>query len=545
MDQDNKQNTSGQVSGKDLPPLSGIGVDVKAPKEVSEKIPVSSGSPIKPEPVESKPVDVSTVPENEGLPPLETAEDETFNPEMVNKKEEEKVEKTTLPPLPDSGAGEVNESLKEVKEMGEINSENQETPPPPPPEETPVAPGKMEEKPLTTDGIDMNDDGGGEKKKGKKKISKKTIVGGVIALVLLIGVPVLALNLDYFRGDVRERASNTLSTGYGAAGCVGKTVGDSCGNDGTCKLVNGPNNTKICGCVNQKDPSSGCNDDKAYGCGAPPDEIPSYSETGSVGPFPENGSLVVYLTTFDIGAINGINKISFRHNGLRHEVMVPNETVKQKRIVTNIEVKAGETVEILEVDLNQQTLNGDCPPVPAPPFKAIGWMPVGADNTCGTGVSGPPTGGKCTPYPIHNVSEALSWANNYDEKDILGTQCWADWMEWAGDYDFNDYLLQFSYEPSSISADMCVEIKIYTLQDGSWTETLVAEVGQHAVVGDTIRLALKGNSSAFVGGRFRIAVDEVSGNWIETNNKNGNGELYLDYQLESGGSYSVEGEIRK
>ena len=117
-------------------------------------------------------------------------------------------------------------------------------------------------------------------------------------------------------------------------------------------------------------------------------------------------------------------------------------------------------------------------------------------------------------------------------------------MEWTGDYDFNDFLLQFSTDTAS-SVGMCIEVKIYTLQDSVWTETAAAEVGQYAAVGDTIRLALKGNSSTFVTGRFNISVGGVTGSWVTTSTKNGNGELYLDYELENGGSYSVEGEIRK
>ena len=78
-----------------------------------------------------------------------------------------------------------------------------------------------------------------------------------------------------------------------------------------------------------------------------------------------------------------------------------------------------------------------------------------------------------------------------------------------------------------------------------WTVTSAAEVGQYASVGDTIRLAVKGNSSAFINGRFRVTVGGVAGDWATTNAKNGNGELYFDYLLENGGSHSVEGEIRK
>ena len=503
----------------------------------------TSNAPVKPEPVKTevaKPKPVNPM-NDEGLPPLETAEDETFDPEAVKKKV---VEKTALPPLPDSDVKGADEGLKEIKEIGEVNNENQETPPPPPPEETPMAPGKMEDKPLATEGIDMGD-GNGKEKKEKKKINKKTIVGAVIALVLLIGVPMLALNLGYFSGDIRERAAYTAGnhcTDSGASNCVGKVVGEKCGNGGTCKKVDGPNNTRICGCVGQRDPSSGCNGGIASGCGAAPDPIPSYDKTGSVGPFSESGNLVVYLTAYDMGSIGGATKIYIKHNGVNHEVLVPSESVKQKRITTDIKVSAGDTIDILGVDLKDHTQDS-CSPIKGPPFKAIGWMSVGADSTCGTGLPGPPTGGKCTAYPIHDVSTALSWADGYGN-EVLGRQCWADWMEWTGDYDFNDFLLQFSTDTAS-SVGMCIEVKIYTLQDSVWTETAAAEVGQYAAVGDTIRLALKGNSSTFVTGRFNISVGGVTGSWVTTSTKNGNGELYLDYELENGGSYSVEGEIRK
>jgi hypothetical protein len=106
------------------------------------------------------------------------------------------------------------------------------------------------------------------------------------------------------------------------------------------------------------------------------------------------------------------------------------------KVITGIEIPPG----------GMLTLTGlyDTPPNND---AAWGWEAPNSDQTCGSGLLGPPTGGKCEPYPKRSVSSDISWAQNDDETEILSTQCWADSKEWVGDYDFEDYFLQIGYIP--------------------------------------------------------------------------------------------------
>ncbi len=112
------------------------------------------------------------------LPPLDaldTAEDETFAPPPAPPKDD-------LPPLPSEPAP-ISHSGDESARTPESNSEQTQV----------------------TDS--------GQARMTKKRVNKKAIIGGIIALVLLIGVPLVALNIDRFRGDTRSKADNEQADG--------------------------------------------------------------------------------------------------------------------------------------------------------------------------------------------------------------------------------------------------------------------------------------------------------------------------------------------
>ncbi len=488
MDQDNKQNTSGQTPGGDLPPLSGTGVntpgaDVKTPEKTS----TDAGLPVKPEVVKPKIASVPVAPDEVGggLPPLDTAEDETFNPEVV-KEEKVKVPEIketgsgTLPPLSGNDVGGANEGLKEVKEMGEVNDENQETPPPPPPEEVPVAPGKTEDKPLATEGVDMGDDGG-EKKKGKKKISKKTIAGALIALVLLVGVPVLALNLGYFRGDVRERAWIPEDP-------------DSSRPTSTPTSISRPSRPSRPRTTTTRAPT----------------EAPTKAPT---------------RRTSNTGPRNITTSTWCDHSGTNTANCDDVEEGVSCRIIINGSYVDDGTCEIINSDSIEtecKCVGGEVSPAPLTSTPTP-WEP---SDECVK------DGGCIEPGQLCCSGWEYDQTNPGDSVycPVTETRCVS-----------GGTVTPTKSPTKTPTTGICVDIKIYTLQDSVWTETFAAEVGQYASTGDTIRLALKGNSSAFVNGRFKVTAGGVSGSWITSSKKNGNGELYIDYELASGGSYSVEG----
>ena len=71
---------------------------------------------------------------------------------------------------------------------------------------------------------------------------------------------------------------------------------------------------------------------------------------------------------------------------------------------------------------------------------SLGWIKPNSDNTCGSGFWGPPQGNQCCRYAKNSVASDIQWVQSTGHR-IISQQCWGDWMEWKGDYDFNDYFL--------------------------------------------------------------------------------------------------------
>ena len=113
---------------------------------------------------------------------------------------------------------------------------------------------------------------------------------------------------------------------------------------------------------------------------------------------------------------------------------------KRQIIATGIQVSGGETFNI-----NSQVLNGSesfaegCAGSNWNKYWSLGWIePSG--GKCGTTFGGPPQGRQCEPFKPASVSTEISWVETIGDI-IISQQCWGDWMEWKGDYDFDDYFL--------------------------------------------------------------------------------------------------------
>lgn len=176
------------------------------------------------------------------------------------------------------------------------------------------------------------------------------------------------------------------------------------------------------------------------GCGVEPDFDSFNKVPSTIGPFPEKGKLVIYWDGIEV---TDRTTLTFNYNGQQHNVDVSGD---RQRLVTDIEVEQGNSVTLVQIT-HYATSVPSCAPDQNPPYYAWGWMGVNQDNSCGSGLPGPPTGGQCLPMQKYSVSDAMSWADDYGEP-VLSRQCWADWREWPGDYDFNDYFIQFSLEPT-------------------------------------------------------------------------------------------------
>ena len=150
-----------------------------------------------------------------------------------------------------------------------------------------------------------------------------------------------------------------------------------------------------------------------------------------------SGEIVLYYKSID--GENG-SLASFEFNGQAFNVQSLDAN-RRAIINTGLHVKGGETFTV-----NSQILNGSGEFAPGCSgsnwnrYWSLGWIAPNSDGTCGTTFGGPPQGGECKPFVPSNVSADISWAESSGNK-IVSQQCWGDWMEWKGDYDFNDYLL--------------------------------------------------------------------------------------------------------
>jgi len=167
------------------------------------------------------------------------------------------------------------------------------------------------------------------------------------------------------------------------------------------------------------------------------DQAKGYSIPSSITiPTGVSGEIVLYYKSID--SESG-SLASFEFNGQPFNVKSLDGN-RRAIINTGLHVKGGETFTV-----NSQILNGSGEFAPGCTgsnwnrYWSLGWI-APSNGTCGTTFGGPPQGGICAPFVPSNVSADISWATSSGNK-IVSQQCWGDWMEWKGDYDFNDYLL--------------------------------------------------------------------------------------------------------
>lgn len=136
----------------------------------------------------------------------------------------------------------------------------------------------------------------------------------------------------------------------------------------------------------------------------------SYSQDGQVAVWVQGGSIQVNLST------NGKQK-SFSHSG------------GVSKHTTDLKVKSGDSVKV-------EVLDGS--------GKALGWQ-APSGTMCGSGAPLPPTGGRSPgSYAKIDIADFIDDVNA-DGQKLESIQCWADYPEWSGDQDFNDFFMIFSY----------------------------------------------------------------------------------------------------
>lgn len=177
------------------------------------------------------------------------------------------------------------------------------------------------------------------------------------------------------------------------------------------------------------------------------------TDASKIGPFPEDGTLVLFFKSLlpdGDGAYRP--KITFKlvssDSSRNNKQYVYSTGSAEERKVTDFTVKKGEYLLLTDSDDNNNQGSPECAPTTNnPKYKSFGWI-APSGGLCGSGLDGPPTNGTRTPYEKVNISSFRNNAVSQGYKQLpKGEQCWADWREWAGDYDFNDYFLMASYLP--------------------------------------------------------------------------------------------------
>jgi hypothetical protein len=165
-----------------------------------------------------------------------------------------------------------------------------------------------------------------------------------------------------------------------------------------------------------------------------------------IGPFPKDAKVVLYYKSLLSAQYQP--KIRFSYGGTNYDYVMTVSDQGNKRGVINTDIvitSEGDYIDLVWSDDNSDQGSPACSPMDQPLFRSFGWMPLNPDNTCGSGFAGPPTQGGSPPLEKVSVSSDIQWAEALGNP-IVSKQCWADWREWLGDYDFNDYFLMVGYE---------------------------------------------------------------------------------------------------
>lgn len=186
-----------------------------------------------------------------------------------------------------------------------------------------------------------------------------------------------------------------------------------------------------------------------------------------IGPFPKGAKVVLYYKSL-LGS--GVRpKVTFTYGGKDYSVKMPvlDSNKRAKVQITSFTISKDNDYIYLK-DSRDDNKQGDhiCDPGDEK-YISFGWMDVGADNKCGTTLSGPPT--QYIPFEPVSVASDIKWAED-DGATIVSKQCWADWREWKGDYDFDDYFLQIGYIPESPAPKCGTRARKYGVTETGWKE---------------------------------------------------------------------------
>ncbi len=157
----------------------------------------------------------------------------------------------------------------------------------------------------------------------------------------------------------------------------------------------------------------------------------SMGNSHTINSFPTQGKLRIWTT------MGGGQRLEISKNGSVIQNAYPTTGV-----AATLDVVASDRITVRTYDCY-----GSCT------YPNVGWKTENTGsyaNTCGTGCPCPPSRGKPDGnYGFADSTSFRSMVQNGDNGNPLGPlQCWGDWDEWGGDYDFNDYMMWYTFEES-------------------------------------------------------------------------------------------------
>jgi uncharacterized repeat protein (TIGR01451 family) len=164
------------------------------------------------------------------------------------------------------------------------------------------------------------------------------------------------------------------------------------------------------------------------------DTITFQKNNTKVGPFPKSGEVRLYFQILSGASSDMAGNVQVKlTKGSTTKTLTMQDT--EEIIDTDLFVNQGDYVYVKVIDI------GD--------GNAVGWHEPWSGNDCGSGFTLPRTGGVRTGfYQFVDVTSEMSWARQANEP-VVQDMCWADWPEWEGDYDFEDYFIALSYVPGN------------------------------------------------------------------------------------------------
>ena len=276
------------------------------------------------------------------------------------------------------------------------------------------------------------------------------------------------------------------------------------------------------------------------------------TDSSKIGPFTEDGKLVLFFKNLlpDNNAAYRPQvtfKVVSSDSSRNNQTHVYTPTSSEERKETTFAVKKGEYLLLTDSDDKYDQGSPECAPTTNnPKYKSFGWI-APSSGLCGSGLLGPPTNGTRTAYDKVNISSFRSTALTQGYKQLpKGEQCWADWREWAGDYDFNDYFLMVSYvtDTPTQTANMSVTKVAVESCTGEDTENPIAQLtysvtitnsggaaGTVSKVEDVLDSKVKAGSVSAISGTGQYSDGKITWNFVPAESISAGGTKVLTYKV--------------